>query len=329
MFYKNLLIFLRKIYKICYANSKITQFRNNYILCNKVVTNNEKGSKILYNYLKNNKPCLITRFGRHEINILLNYCGINNKKFNSFDFIRGKIYENWWHPNKCKFLKNNAGFYPTDSQSLKKFSQLYIKHMNHIDVLSVFTSNPEPENFFRKKLNHTVKINLESLSIFSSKFAWTKALKNKKVLIISPFTDTIKKQFIKKNKIFKDKRVPNFKLKTLKSVVSLGGINSEFKNWFEALDFMKSKIKKIDFDIAIIGCGAYGYPLAAYVKEIGKIGFHIGGELQTIFGILGKRFENPKHKNGMYLKFINKHWTRPSKEERPKFFKNIEGGAYW
>ena len=33
---------------------------------------------------------------------------------------------------------------------------------------------------------------------------------------------------------------------------------------------LKVDQEKIDFDIAIIGCGAYAFPLGAYVKKLGK-----------------------------------------------------------
>jgi len=328
MFYTKLLILFRKVYKIYFTKFRLNKFRKKYILNNNVINNSDIGSKIIYKFLNNKKPCLITRFGRHEIDILLNYLSIN-KKINFVDFIKGKVHENWWHFNKCEKLKKNAGFFPIDSKNLKKFSKLYISHMDDIDVLAIFISDPRPENFFRNKLKHTIKVNLESIDFFSSEFLWSKALKNKKVLFISPFSESIKKQYLKKDKIFSDQRLPKFQLKTLQSVNSAGGKSDEFKTWFEALDHMKLQIKKIDFDIAIIGCGAYGYPLAAYVKKIGKIGFHIGGELQTMFGILGRRFENPKHKNGLYLKYINKYWVRPSLKERPKNYKEIEKGGYW
>lgn len=33
---------------------------------------------------------------------------------------------------------------------------------------------------------------------------------------------------------------------------------------------MKSEIDKCDYDVCLIGCGAYGFPLAAHVKHKGK-----------------------------------------------------------
>lgn len=45
---------------------------------------------------------------------------------------------------------------------------------------------------------------------------------------------------------------------------------------------------KIDYDICLIGCGAYGFPLAAHAKRKGKKAVHLGGALQLLFGIKGK-----------------------------------------
>lgn len=52
-----------------------------------------------------------------------------------------------------------------------------------------------------------------------------------------------------------------------------------YETWFDALNDMKSKIKEIDFDIAIIGAGAYGMFLAQYVKTLGRQAIHGGGQL--------------------------------------------------
>ena len=72
---------------------------------------------------------------------------------------------------------------------------------------------------------------------------------------------------------------------------------------------------KIDYDIALIGCGAYGFPLAAYAKKTGHQAVHIGGSLQLLFGIKGKRWE----KSGCYTIHCNYEdllknpaWVRPS-----------------
>ena len=55
-----------------------------------------------------------------------------------------------------------------------------------------------------------------------------------------------------------------------------------------ALNYMFDEAMKKNFDVAIIGCGAYGFPLAAKLKQAGKIVIHLGGATQLLFGIIGR-----------------------------------------
>ena len=77
------------------------------------------------------------------------------------------------------------------------------------------------------------------------------------------------------------------------------------------------------YRVALIGCGAYGFQLAARVKQMGKIAVHMGGSLQTLFGIKGARW-NVKD-SVMY----NDAWVYPSEAETPKGYEKVENGAYW
>jgi hypothetical protein len=71
---------------------------------------------------------------------------------------------------------------------------------------------------------------------------------------------------------------------------------------------MKAVIDGKDFDVAIIGCGAYGFPLAAHLKRLGKKAIYMGGATQLLFGIKGKRWDNYR----LISNFFNEHWVRPS-----------------
>src|SRR5574344_1335686 len=101
-------------------------------------------------------------------------------------------------------------------------------------------------------------------------------IENKKVLVIHPFIKTIEKQYTRREKLFKNPLIlPLFELKTIKAVQSIGGDNNEYKDWFDALSWMESEMDKIDYDIVFIGCGAYGFPLAAHAKRMGKKAVHL------------------------------------------------------
>ena len=90
---------------------------------------------------------------------------------------------------------------------------------------------------------------------------------------------------------------------------------------------MCNDIKKLDFDIALLGCGGYGLPLCNFIYDkLGKSAIYVGGAIQLLFGVYGNRWKT----HNIIGPLIEKGgWIRPSNEEQPKNFKKIEGGCYW
>ena len=167
----------------------------------------------------------------------------------------------------------------------------------------------------------------------NGEFPWTHALKGKKILVINPFTDSIKVQYENNreqlfSKIYEpDEILPEFELIILKSVQTSGGtVDPRFATWFDALDWMIEECRKIDFDVALIGCGAYGYLLAAAIKRMGKGAIQTCGSTQMFFGVLGERWTADEK---LMNEVVNSYWIRPSEDERPKNFEKVEGGCYW
>lgn len=157
---------------------------------------------------------------------------------------------------------------------------------------------------------------------------WTRVLKGKKVLVIHPFVHSIESQYKRRELLFENPDVlPEFaSLHVIKAVQSIAGEETEFASWFDALEYMKGEMEKIDFEVALIGCGAYGMPLAIHAKRLGKIGIHLAGWTQMLFGIYGKRWIQDQPQ---YAKYINEYWVRPSDDEKPIRALGVEGGCYW
>ena len=115
-------------------------------------------------------------------------------------------------------------------------------------------------------------------------------------------------------------------LKFYKAVQSIGGNGAEgFESWLEAYNYMLNDIAKIDFEIAILGCGAYGLPLAAAIKKMGRQAIHMGGATQLLFGINGKRWD----KDPQVSELRNEYWINPSIQEKPPKADGVENGCYW
>lgn len=290
----------------------------------------DKASEMIYNLLSDDKPCMIARFGANELNAIINYLGVNAKNHSIWEFIQGKQSEWWWNKNIMHHMQNNAGFFPATPENMQRFGEMMIKDAKEVDLLGSWQRN---EFIIRNFLpSNLIKTDRDNMNPFFTEHPWTRALQNKKVLVIHPFAKTIKEQYRKRERIFKNPDIlPSFQLEIIKAVQSIGGGNNEFKDWFDALEWMEREMDKIDYDICLIGCGAYGFPLAAYAKRRGKKSVHLGGSLQLYFGIKGKRWESEGYTKGPnnYSKLFNEYWVRPSIEETPKSCKNVEDSCYW
>lgn len=284
----------------------------------------EEANELIKKYLESDKPCMICRFGENELRTAVAYLNEQNKiKPNIRGILRMESFS-LNEPRVINWMRNGAGFFPSTSQTLEKFAILYLKEMQFADILGAWLAKETRiKAYLDKDCNSIPLVDLEPWSYSQP---WTTLLKNKKVLVIHPFENSIKSQYKKREKIFSNADVlPEFELKTLKAVQSAAGEKTGFKDWFEALDYMCNEIDEVDFDIALIAAGAYGLPLAAFVKKTGKKAVHLGGNLQLLFGIKGKRWDDTNFAENFY----NKYWTKATEAEKPKNAEVIEGATYW
>ncbi len=224
-------------------------------------------------------------------------------------------------------LCNNAGFFSDNNDigaNLKAFSLTLKDALSNMDYLTRWEYDKE-EYFIKKYCSRSLK-DIDWLGVRYQEQPFGQVLKGRKVLAITPFADLAKSQYEKRGLIYEDKYLPVFELITYKAVQTIAGnTDPRFKNWFEALEQMKSDVEKLDFDIALVGCGAYSLPLCAAIKKSGRSAIHLGGDLQLIFGIMGKRWED----HHFISKIKNEHWVYPGASDIPQNANTVEDGCYW
>lgn len=275
-------------------------------------------NKEIITLIENEKPFTVVRVAQ-ETDVTVEY------KFTK------KIKEHYLY-----HLSNNAGIYfKDDISSIEKFCELHYNAIEKSNLLACFNmpQHFKKQNFFSSKYK-LKKIHARSLEPFYACLEnlkpWTLYLHNKKVLIIHPFVESFKKQIENNFSIFKDKDIfhPDQEFKFYKSFQTIAG-NHIHNNWFDTFSIMCDEIKKIDFDIALLGCGGYGLPLCEFIKsELGKSAIYIGGGLQLLFGVMGNRWENRED----WKKIIKENeckFIRPSGSEIPENCKHVEYGCYW
>lgn len=297
--------------------SKVHRGRHNIgsTLAGRPVLTIERANDYMYEQLLSNKPFMACRFGSTELRLIADAEAVKIG-------LKNNIAKRKWND-----LNQYSGFFPNDINYAMQFADLYYELVQEADLLAVW--NNAHEDYMLKKYAKDASISvLRSLEPwYTSGRPWTAALQGKKVLVIHPFTDTILKQYLKREVLFdNDQILPEFELHTIKAVQTLADETDErFATWFDALEYMYEETQKVDFDVAILGCGAYGLPLAAKLKRDGKKAIHMGGATQLLFGIKGARWDN----HPIISKLYNENWVRPSDNEGFKKSNSIEGGCYW
>jgi len=272
----------------------------------------DEANKRIETAIRDGIPFMAGRFGANELNITWR-ADENNTK--------------WEIPIKKTFfhLQQGAGFFPDDEAAALRFVKLMKKSTEEVDLLAVW-NQPMEDYMIRKWAKNELEVcSMRGIEPFFSSVPWTAALKGKKVLVIHPFSETIKNQYENHELLFANKELlPKFELIVEKAVQTIAGNRDvRFNTWFDALDYMYEQAMSVEFDVAVLGCGAYGFPLAARIKKAGKIAIHMGGATQLLFGIKGKRWEAIPE----YAKMFNEYWVRAN--EQPKNANTVEDGCYW
>lgn len=232
--------------------------------------------------------------------------------------------------DKCRDYKSSfehSGLFPPEGGTLIDFFAEMKSATQQCDLQCVWYNLME--NYFLNKylpaeshLTHR-----EVMDFWQFDHPWTNSLQGKRVLVIHPFDELIKQQYEKRDLLFNNKEIlPEFHLTTMKSVQTINGTkDNRFNSWIEALSMMQKQVEENKFDIALIACGSYGYPLASKVRLMGKKAIHMGGVLQILFGIKGGRWDV----HPVASKLYNEHWVRPGEEDIPTRASEVEGGCYW
>lgn len=288
----------------------------------------QKANDALKDLLGRRSPCFIGRFGCVELEATLRGWDIAKPMPKLLKFARiftGNFGPFWWDNSIKLGLLRGAGVFPVDEKTLMRFSARMLEDSKQLDMLASW--NSRERQLSKIYFPNALSVPLSTLEPFRYNNPWSMVLKGHKVLVIHPFEETIRTQYARRRDLFADENVmPDFDLITYRPVLSFLGLKTPYKDWFEALNKMCEDISKIDFDIALIGCGAYGFPLGAFVKrDLARKAIHIGGATQLLFGIRGGRWDN----HTIVKDFYNDYWVRPTAAERPSNAEAVENACYW
>ena len=257
--------------------------------------------------LPSHRPVLVGRLGSVEARLL------GEARFGRFSRVT------------CREAHRNAGLFPTDPEALEAAAARLGSALEAVDLLALWDS-PYQAQLTAQLKPLPERCSLAALEPWWPSNPWSAALVGRRVLVVHPFATSIQAQWQRRERLFPGTAVlPEFDLQVLQPPLTLAGATAGFVSWSAALDDLIARTEEREFDVALLGCGAYGLPLAAAIKAMGRPALQLGGALQLLFGIRGRRWEAMPP----FAALMNEHWVRPLPEETPVAANQVDGGCYW
>lgn len=259
--------------------------------------------------------CLVGKIGTTEL-LALEF---------SDRWIRPPFPENFTWKRPAQRLYNNAGVFPFEEGEFHKFIKLFRESLQNLDGLFFWQKEPlfaaYEDSVAKRETPRARSLNGLTLSP-----CLVPHLSHLRWLVVSPFARTMQSQLAKLGKLHPagrgDWRETARHCRFIACPLAASLVSSPYSSWSTGLADLQKKIAEADdFDVLIVGAGAWSLPLLMAAKSRGKIGIHMGGTTQNIFGIKGGRWDS----HGIYTR----HWVRPSPEETPSERFKIESGCYW
>lgn len=232
----------------------------------------------------------------------------------------------WWD----RSLAVNSGFYPLGRVMCERWAQTYTEALGALDGAVQWQWHGEDKPVLDLYAPQAIREQDVHDLMPTDATSWIYALGGKDVLMVHPMAHTIYAQAPKFSQVWPGAQIGKVSVVETPYPPALGRA-PKYVTWFDALDALKARIAEQKFDIAFLGCGSYGLPLAKFIKEThGAPAIHLGGKAQLLFGIRGKRWD----KFPIAWREANRYdstpaWTRPLPIDRPFGAHLMDYGCYW
>lgn len=262
------------------------------------------------------------------------YGKVGTTELQALEYSDRCIRSNWlpgatWR-RQAQRLFIDSGVFPAERDEFEFFLNTYKKSIQKLDAICLWQDRGTFLQEYESAIaGHLCPLAYQIDSAVFSPFHIYEYLKNVKLLVVSPFIKSMRAQLDKLPDVF-GKYSCASSLKDMRERCEFVRCpffsyleKSPFSSWREGLLKMTDEILQHQFDLALIGAGAWSVPLLANLKSAGRKGLHTGGSTQLFFGIRGKRWEQKGYN------YFNQYWISPLPEDTPKDYKIKEDGCYW
>lgn len=263
------------------------------------------------------------------------YGKLGTTELQALEYSDRRIRSNWlpgatWH-RQARRLFIDSGVFPEDRDEFEYFLNTYKASIQKLDAVCLWQDQGSYLQAYETAFVDDV---CPGAALIKPAVFWPfsiyEHLQGVRLLIVSPFVRTMQAQVDRLPDVFSGRGWANslkdmrHRCKFVRCPFFSYMEKTPFTSWREGLDRITEAILRHQFDLALIGAGAWSLPLLANLKKEGRKGIHTGGTTQLFFGIRGKRWDVQKG-----YKIFNANWIHPLPEDTPGGHLRKEEGCYW
>jgi len=211
----------------------------------------------------------------------------------------------------------HAGIFPREASFYRRWSEFFAARVASLDCVGVFAATlhestqllefhavpGKPMRFEDQEPDRSVPADEAR--------CYLPLFRGRRLLLVCPFAELLRVRATRETfeAVWRKTGKPWFEPASVEAVeFPYGFAHATRERYATALDLLQDITCRIDarsFDVALIAAGGLGIPLASHVKRGGNVGISLGGHLQVLFGVLGRRWqERPE----WHRDYFNEAW---------------------
>ena len=211
----------------------------------------------------------------------------------------------------------HGGVFPSERAFLAEFAHLYGEAVAGLDCLGVIPGlwrGDEPlvrsYGFDGRAVDYLDQEPDRSVPNDDGR-CYLPLLRGRRVLLVSPFAELLRERATAATfeDVWRKTGKRWFEPAAVEAVELPYGFARETRDRYgTALDLLGEVGARVDaarFDVALVGAGTLGSILAAGIKRQGRVAISLGGHLQALFGVLGRRWRERPEWRRLY---VNRAW---------------------
>lgn len=232
-------------------------------------------------------------------------------------------------PRLAYHFHNQTSLFPISLDFIYQYAEFYGKCLKQLDVLGICYSPWEWTVLKHYKIYPRASTKLvfythqePDRSIPNrDDLCYLPYFRDKKILIICPFASLLASRANREvfEGVWSKTGKPWFYPASVDALEFPYGLAEEtqkrYGNAINLYTAIAEEMAQRSFDVALVAAAGLGTPIVAEAKRLGKTAIYLGGHLQVVFGVVGKRWREREDWRTMYF---NEYWIDMPEAYRPK-----------